>query len=218
MSKEKQHSPQHEELIKRQALEQQEVTEVLVFIRKYAKPAAIVLVLICAIVLVDKAFKAKRYTKETNADSALMNAKSMEDLQQILDKYGNTPSAPAALIGLAREKFNEGNIDEAEALYTQFCNKYNNHELALQAELNLISCIEAKGQRDEAQELYTAFSADNPESYLVPMALIGKARCLETLGRIDEAQITYEDLIVNFSTGNWAQLAQAKLDTLLANK
>ena len=84
MSSEKQHTPQHEELLKRQALEQQEVKEVLVFIRKYAKPAIIALVVICVIVLADKALKAQRHKKEVAADSALMQAKNPADLQAIV--------------------------------------------------------------------------------------------------------------------------------------
>ena len=176
MSNEKKHSPQHEELLKRQALEQQEVTEVLSFIKKYAKPAGIVLVTICVIVLVDRGLKSKKYAKESVADSALMNANSPEDLQAILDDYAGTPSAPIAMVGLAREKFNAGEIDEAEALYTEFSGKYKKHELTLQVRLNLISCTEAKGQLDEAQQAYSAFATEYPTTYLAPLALIGKAR------------------------------------------
>jgi hypothetical protein len=59
MSSEKKHTPQHEELLKRQALEQQEVKEVLVFIRKSATPATFALVVICVIVLADTPLKAQ---------------------------------------------------------------------------------------------------------------------------------------------------------------
>ena len=52
MSSNKQHSPQHEDLLKKQSLEQQEVKEVLNFIKKYAKPAAIVVITVCALFLV----------------------------------------------------------------------------------------------------------------------------------------------------------------------
>jgi TolA-binding protein len=218
MSQEKNHSPQHEALLKKQALEQQEVTEVLTFIQKYAKPAGIVLVAICAIVLVDKGLKAKKYAKVAAADSALMSANTPEDLQTILNKYAGTPSAPIAMVGLAREKFNEGKIDEAEALYTEFASTYKKHELALQVQLNLISCTEEKGQLDEAQQAYSAFATEHPKTYLAPLALIQKARCLEALGQIDEAQAVYEDLVINYADENWARVAQTKLNTMLANQ
>lgn len=213
-----QHSPQHEEVLKKQALEQQEVKEVLVFLQKYAKPAAIVIITICVLVLADKFFKSQRVKKELRADTALMHAQNAEDLQDILNEYGSTPAAPVALMGLAREKFNAGQIDEAEVLYSQFVKKHDDLEQAALAELNLISCKEAKEQLGEAHLLYGEFVKDHEGSYLVPSALMGRARCLETLGELDEAQIAYEDIIVNYPESSWSQLAKAKLKIVLAKK
>lgn len=213
-----QHSPQHEELLKKQALEQQEVKEVLVFIKKYSKPTAIVIVAICAVVLVDKFFKGQRYKKEAIADTALAHAQNAEDLELIVNDYASTPSAPVALMGLAREKFNAGQFDEAEALYTQFSKKHGRHELAIQAELNLISCKEAKGHLGDAHLLYGQFAKKHTGSYLVPSALMGKARCLEVLDELDEAQIAYEDIMVNFPESSWAQMAEVNLKVILGKK
>jgi len=213
-----QHSPQHEEVLKQQALEQKEVKEVLVFFRKYAKPAGIAIVVVCAIVLADKFFKAQRHKKEAAADTALMDARSAEDLQKVVDKYGATPSAPMALMALAREKFNSGQFDEAEELYTRFTKKHGDHELAAQAELNLITCKEAKGQLDEAQLLYGGFAQKHAGSFLVPSAMMGQARCLEALDQLDEAQIAYEDIIVNFPETAWSRIAEANLKVVLGKK
>jgi predicted negative regulator of RcsB-dependent stress response len=218
MSSEKQHSPQHEELLKRQTLEQQEVKEVLVFFKKYGKTAAISLIAICVIVLANKAIKTQRLNKEAAADSALLQANTPEALQAIVDDYASTSSQPIALMGLAREKFNAGQLDEAEMLYTQFSKKHGDHELALQANLNLIACKEAKGQIEEAQALYSAFATENADSYLAPSAMMSKARCQEDLGQLDEAQITYEDIIVNFPEGTWSQLAEVNLKVVQAKK
>ena len=213
-----QHSQQHEELLKKQALEQQEVKEVLVFLKKYTKPVAIGLAVICAIVLVDKFFKTKRYQKEANADIALMNARSADDLQKVLNDYASTPSGPMALMALAREKFNAGKIDEAEALYTRFSKKYGNNELAIQAELNLIACKESRGQLQDAQLLYGEFAGKHAHSYLAPSALMSKARCLETLGELDEARIVYEDIKVNFPDSIWSRQADANLKVVLRKR
>jgi TolA-binding protein len=213
-----QHSPQHEEILEKQALEQQEVKEVLVFFQKYAKPATVVIVLICALVLADKFFKSKRQGKNLRADTALMNAQNAEDLQTILDDYASTPAAPMALMGLAREKFNTGQIDEAEALYAQFIKKHGDLEQATQAELSLIACKESKGKLGEAHLLYGKFAKDHEGSYLVPAALMGRARCLEALGELDEAQIAYEDLIVNHPESSWARMAETNLKMVLAKK
>ncbi len=208
----------HKEVLKHQELEQQEVKEVLTFLKKFAKPTLITVIVIFALVMANGVFKNQRLKKEVMADTALINAQSPEDLQAIIDDYASTPSEPFALMGLAREKFNEGKIDEAEALYTRFAKKHGGHELAAQAELNLISCKEAKGQPEEASRLYGEFAKANEGSHLVPSAMMSQARCLETLGKLDEAQIVYEDLIAAFPESSWAQLANIDLKKLLSKK
>ncbi|MCK4564806.1 MAG: tetratricopeptide repeat protein [Verrucomicrobia bacterium] len=208
----------HEELLKQQALEQSEVKEVLLFLKKYAKPTGIAIAVVCALVLTDRFFKSQRYEKESAADTALMHARTAEDLQAILDDYASTPAGPIALMGLAREKFNAGQIDEAEALYTQFTKKHGDHELSVLAELTLIACKEAKGQLGDAHLLYGEFAKTHAGSYLAPSALMDKARCLETLGQLDEAQIAYEDIIVNFPESSWSQMAEANLKVVLGKK
>ena len=218
MSSEKQHSPEHEELIKQQALEQQEVKEVLVFFRKFAKPAAIAIAVVCAFVLTDRMFKSQRHKKEAKADTALMQARNTQDFQAVVDDYASTPAGPLALMGLARETFNAGQIDEAAALYATFTKKHGDHELAEQAQLNLIVCKEAKGQLGDAHLLFGEFAAQHRGSHLEPVALTGKARCLEALDMLDEAQIAYEDIMVNFPESSWAQMAEANLKVVLGKK
>ncbi len=208
----------HKELMKQQALEQSEVKEVLVFMKKYAKPASIAVLAICAVVLVGKSIKMQGVKKNAVADTALMQARNATDLQAIIDDYSSTPAAPLALMGLAREKFNSGQVDEAEALYTQFTKQHGDLELADQAQLNIISCKESKGQLGDAHLLYGEFATEHQGSYLVPSAMMGKARCLEALGMLDEAQIAYEDVIVNFPEGGWAQMAEANLKVVMGKK
>jgi TolA-binding protein len=212
------HSPHHEEVLKRQALEQSEVKEVLVFFKKYAKPAAIVLALACIFILVDKSLKSSRFKKEAKADAALMTAFDIGALQAVLDNYPSTPSGPLALMELAKEQFNAGQVDVAEALYSRFSKDYEGHELADQASLNLITCKMAKGQYADAHRLYGEFAQMHADSYLTPAALMGQARCLESLGQLEEAQIAYEDVIVNYPNTVWANDADFKLKAVLARK
>lgn len=212
------HSPQHEEVLRKQALEQSEVKEVLVFFRKYAKPVGIAIALVCVFVLADRFFKNQRFKKEAAADTALLEARSAADLQNVVDKYESTPSGPIAMMELARDKFNSGQFDEAEILYTQFSKAHGKHELADQATLNLITCKEAKGQFDEAHQLYGDFAASHEGSHLVPAALLGQARCLEAQGKLKEAQVAYEDISVNFSDTGWSRIAEANLKTVISKQ
>ncbi len=214
MSKEKQHSAQHQDVLKKQALEQSEVKEVLVFIKKYIVPVAIVILAICAYFLVNRYFVSSRLNKEAKADSMLMNAMGPEDYQTIIDKYGSTPTAPIAMMNLAMARFSEGDYDAAQDLYGRFLKKYGKHEMAAQAELNQIVCREAKGDLSDAQILYADFANQHKDSYLAPIALMGNARCLENLGASVEAKQAYEDLIVAYPGSSWANLAETRMTVL----
>ena len=204
----------HEEVLQHQALENSEVKEVLNVILKYAKPAIAVVIVVCAFVLINSFFKGNRVKKEAKADTALMQAHTAADYQAVLDDFGATPSAPLAMMGLAQEKFNAGQVDEAEALYGTFLKKYGKHEMAVQAEFNQITCKEGKGQLDDAQRLYGEFAQEHESSHLAPVALLSKARCLDHLSKFSEAKQAYEDLIAYYPETGWAQGAERKLKIL----
>ncbi|MEA2069104.1 MAG: tetratricopeptide repeat protein [Verrucomicrobiota bacterium] len=201
----------HEELLKHQALENAEVKEVLNVIQKYAKPVVVGIVVVCALFLSNNFFKGNRIKKEAKADAALMQAKTAADFQAILDDFGSTPSAPLAMMGLAQEKFNTGQLDEAENLYGEFAKKYGHHEMAAQAEFNQITCKEAKGELSEATILYGEFKNKHGDSHLAPVALLGKARCLEALDNYSEAKRLYEDIITFYPESGWSQIAESNL-------
>jgi TolA-binding protein len=215
MSHNKKHSDQHENLLKQQALEQQEVKEVLVFLKKYSKPVMTAILAVCIVVLAKQFIVNQKIKKRSQADSALMHANSAEALQNVLNDYPSTPASAVAMMGLARDKFNAGKTDEAEALYNQFIKKYAQHELASLAELNLITCKEAREQFGDAHLLYTEFAKNHAKSYLAPAAIIGQARCLEALGQLAEARSAYEDIMVNFPESSWSQIASANQKVIL---
>lgn len=211
MSSEKKHSAQHQEVLKKQALEQQEVKEVLDVIKKYAVPATVVVLVVCGFFLFDRYLKSSKASKEVKADSALMTAMSAADYEEIIDDYGSTSSAPIAMMQLAMARFSAGEYDAAQELYSQFLKEYGKHEMALQAELNQITCREAKGELSEAHLLYGEFAEKHSDSYLAPVAKMGQARCLEAMGNPAEAKRAYEDLIVAYPGSSWSNLAETRM-------
>lgn len=218
MSNEKQHSEQHEALLKKQALEQQEVKEVLVFFQKYTKPLSLALIVICGLIIANSLMKTQRQKKEAKADAAFMQAQTPEAFKAVYEDYKSTAAGPLALMSAAKASFNGGQHAEAEELYNTFVKSYPKHEMVLQAKLNMISCKEAKGQLSEAHLLYGEFAQKQKSSHLAPLALIGKARCLQTLEQYTEAKIVYEDIIVNYPESSWAQMAEGSLKSLAAKK
>lgn len=214
MSSEKQHSPQHQELLKKQALEQQEVKEVLNVFRKYGVPTLVFILVVCSIFLFDRYLKSSKAAKEAKADAALVMAMSPADYEDIIDEYGKTATAPIAMMRLAMTRFSNGEYDAAQALYSEFLDEYGKHELAVQAQLNLITCREAKGEHSEAHLLYGDFLSKHRDSYLAPLALMGQARCMEAMGNLAEAKRAYEDLIVGYPGSSWSSLAETRMSVL----
>ncbi len=214
MSDKHQHSPQHKAVLKKQALEQHEVKEVLDVIKKYAVPTTVVVLVVCGIFLFDRYLKASKASKEAEASTALMTAMGAADYEDILDEYGSTSSAPLAMMQLAMARFSEGNYDAAQELYSRFLKKYEKNDMALEAELNVITCREAKGEFSEAHLLYGDFKDRHADSYLAPFAMIGQARCLEAMENPAEAKRTYEDLIVAYPGSSWADLAETRMSVI----
>lgn len=214
MSKDHKHSSKHNDVLKKQALQQSEVGEVLTVIKKYGVPTLIVIVVVCSIFLFDRYLKSSKAKKETSADIALTQAHTAADYQTILDKYGSTSSAPIAMMDLAMAKFSAGKYAEAQALYEKFLKKYPKHEMAEQAELNKITCVEAEGKMSEAHLLYGEFVSKHKQSYLAPVAMMGQARCLEALNSDVDAKQAYEDLIAAYPGSSWANLASTRLRVL----
>lgn len=203
----------HAEAVKQRhdAMEQAEVKEVLNFIMKYVKPVAAVLIVICVIVIGKSVLTNNRMKKEAAADKALMEARSVADYQAVLNNYGNTPSAPMALMGMAQQKFNAGATAEASELYKEFSKKYPKHEMTVQAEYNVIHCMEAERQFEAAAAAYGAFRENNQDSHLAPVALLSKARCLEAQNKWAEAKAVYEDVLAFYEDTGWAQLAEGNI-------
>ena len=208
------HSPQHDELLEAQELKQHEVTEVLNFLKKYAKITGAVILFILAFVLIDSYFKSRRYSKESTADQGLLKAQTAEQFKAVADNYASTPAGPVAMMGLGKEYFNAANYDAAEKLFNDFLKKHPKHEMAPLAELNLIACKEARGHLGDAHLLYSDFATKYKTTYIAPLAIMGKARCLEALGKLAEAQSAYEDIIMFYPDGSWGNIAQANLRAL----
>ncbi|MDH3981573.1 MAG: tetratricopeptide repeat protein, partial [Kiritimatiellaceae bacterium] len=209
--KKKPTSPAEAKKIQHEELEQAEVKEVLNFINKYVKPTGVVVAVICIFVLANSFVKGTRQKTEAKADAALMDAKTAADYQAIMDNYSKTPSAPLALLGLAQEKFNTGDVAGAEGLYADFMGKYAKHEMAAQAEFNRITCKEAQGKYADAGKLYGDFKNNHPDSHLAPVALLSKARCLEATHNFTDAKVVYENVITFYPQSGWSQTAEANL-------
>ena len=85
--------------------------------------------------------------------------------------------------------------------------------LAPLAYFNVAACLEETGNTDEAMENYK-LAADNTSFVMRTHAMFNYARMLETKGDYATASTAYNELIDNFPSDSWANLAKSRLIVL----
>jgi predicted negative regulator of RcsB-dependent stress response len=207
-------APQHDDLQKKQALEEHEVKEVVGFLKRYGKLIGTGILAATVTVIASKGCASYKASRLVKAEQALMSARTPQQLEEVVNQYGSTPSAPVALLNLAKTYFNIGETAQARVQYERFIKKYKKHDLRPVAELGLAYCTEADGDFNGAAAQFADFSGKHSGSYLHPMAVLSISRCMEQAGRIDEARIVLEDFLAENAGTAWAGSAEGALKQL----
>ncbi|MBC8206579.1 MAG: tetratricopeptide repeat protein [Kiritimatiellales bacterium] len=206
--------PKHDELQKKHALEQHEVKQVLNFLKRYGTLIGAGIVAATVAVLASHALAANKAAKIAEAEQMLLSAQTPQQLEEVVNNYKSTPTAPVALLNLAKTLFNEGETAQARAQYERFVDDYKKSDQLPIAVFGLAYCSEAEGRFDEAASEFKTFLADNPGHYLESPAVLAMARCLEQAGRTNEARIVLEDFLAQNADSRWAGAAEVSLQQL----
>jgi predicted negative regulator of RcsB-dependent stress response len=199
---------------KKQELKQHEVNEVLRFLKHYGKPLGAAVLALIVVIIAATGYAHYKTSEMLEAEQLLATAKTPQQLEEVVEKYGSTPAASIALLNLAKITFNKGDYPQARVRYEQFLEKYKSHELRPVAELGLAYCTEADGDFDAAAEQFRSFAAKYSDHYLQPVATLSIARCMEQAGRTDDARILLEDFLAEHGDSLWAGSAQGMLSSL----
>lgn len=186
-----------------------QVEQLKTFFREYGQALIIAVGLVIAAGLGAVAYRNYRENSALRASQLLMNARSSEEIQQLIQQYPRAPIIPLALMSLAARRFDEGQYEMARNTFVQLKEKFSNHPLAVISDLGRAQCLEAEGQFEQALQLFTGFAADHTNHFLTPLARFGKARCLQQLGRFAEARAEYEDFIAAYPDSEWASIAES---------
>jgi len=204
----------HKAIQKKHELEQHEVKQVLEFLTRYGKLIGAGLIVACAVVLVSRGIAYKKAQKISEAEQMLSSAQTPEQIEEVINNYKSTPTAPAALLHLARTHFNNGDTAAARANYERFVKDYKKHSLKPQADFGLAYCTEAEGNFDAAAKQLKEFIEKNANSYLIPSATIAMARCIEQTGDLKAARIILEDFLAANPDSQWVNTAENALTQL----
>ncbi|NCD34245.1 MAG: tetratricopeptide repeat protein [Spartobacteria bacterium] len=155
-----------------------------------------------------RAYKASRIVDAANS---LSDVGSVDDLQMIVTKYADTPSAPVAMLALGNFNFDNAQFAAARAVFQEFTVKYPKHVMKPSAEIAIAYCNESEGQLDSALSQFKAFGQAYPDHYLYAPSVLGIGRCLEQMGKLDEAEQVYKDFIELKSGSQWVAQAETAL-------
>jgi predicted negative regulator of RcsB-dependent stress response len=212
--KDHEHTPQHGNLQKKQELEEHEVKEVLGFLKRYGKLIGAGILAAALTVVGSRVYANHKASRMAKAEKALMAAQTPQELENLVNEYSSTPTAPVALLDLAKTYFNDGDTAKARAQYERFLKKYKKHEMEPIAELGLAYCTEADGDFDGAATQFADFAKKYSTSYLHPQAILSVARCMQQANRADEARIVLEDFLAENGGSAWAGTAQNELQSI----
>lgn len=207
-------NPQHEEVQKKNELHQHEVAQVLNFLKRYGTLIGAGILVATIVVLTSRSMATRKAAKISEAEQMLMTAQTPEQLQDLVKTYKSTPTAPVALLDLAKTLFNQGDYAEARTQYELFARNYKNSDLMPIAQFGLAHCTEADGNYTAATEEFKDFLTKNQDHYLNAAAILALARCLEQAGNLDESRIVLEDFLAENTESQWAGVAENSLKML----
>lgn len=176
---------------------------------------SVVLFLALAIVLgASVMYRSRQKAMVDEAAFQLGMARQVQDLETVAAQYSSTPSAPLAVLTLAKTYYDNGDFDRALNKYLEFTQNYPKNELLPAALLGQYHCMEARLQFREALAGFEEFPKKYPDHFLRKFATFGKARCLEQLGQREDARVVYENFIASEKEGDWIPRAEEALADL----
>lgn len=145
---------------------------------------------------------------------AARRTRAKELLAKVRDDYGSTDAADVAGLYLARIAADEGRLDEARRLWSDFVDEHGGSLLASEARLNLVDLDRKQGKGEEVvQELRAMLEkGDAPLPQDVILNELGKT--LEQLHRPQEAIQSYQRILDEFPQSPYRMEAQQKISTL----
>lgn len=204
----------HKTIQKKHELEQHEVKQVLEFLTRYGKLIGAGLLTASIVVIASRTYASHKAKTFAEAEEMMLNAKTPEQIEEVVNNYKSTPTAPVALLNLAKTHFNNGDTAAARANYERFIADYQKNPLLPQAKFGLAYCSEAEGDFNGAAQQFETFLKDNPEHYLTAPATLSMARCLEHAGNQEASRIILEDFLISSTDSQWAGAAENALQQI----
>jgi predicted negative regulator of RcsB-dependent stress response len=191
-----------------------EIEKLKLFWDTYGTRITVVAAIVAIAVAGSNWMRSRRAQGVADASAQLSAARTVADLEAIVADYGSTPSAPLAMLQMAKAAYDGGDYNGAMTQYESFRDRYPKHAWVSVAEVGIVQCREARGEMEAAEAAFEEFAVAHPDHFLATQALLGQARCLEQLGRFDDSRVVLENVVATRGDTAWGDHAGQLLETL----
>jgi predicted negative regulator of RcsB-dependent stress response len=160
-------------------------------------------------------YKQVRESKISEANKELLKANSLEDLENMVAKYGSVKAGNAARLRLAKAYYDASKYDEALEAYETCLRKGVANGFEEIAQLGRAHALEGLNRLDDALAAYQAFDKVSSGHYLQPQAQLGIARAYALQGKKDEAKKLLETLKAKQTGSAPLEMAIANLEGII---
>jgi TolA-binding protein len=184
------------------------------FLARFKKEIIAVLIVALLAVIV---FTGYRYYSDRLAGAAaasLASAKTVQQYQEVINRYPNSPAGADAYLLLAEALRGEKKFAEANTTLQAFIAKFPQHEFVSTARMAMAANLESMGKSDEALAAYQQVATTYPNSYNAPVALLSQVYLLKGKNKSDEARRICETILTQYRTSFWAGEAMQELRLL----
>jgi predicted negative regulator of RcsB-dependent stress response len=160
------------------------------------------LILFIAVVIFLGIYGAVRYfghRGEVKAGEAFASAKTVEDLDVVIQSHRGSAAAGSALLQKADLLWEQNKKSTSVDALREFVKNHDGHPLLAQALLALGSKLEALGQRGEAKPVFERLVTEFAKSDLAALAELRLGDLAWAEGKEDEAKKIYEGLPAKFA-------------------
>lgn len=153
-------------------------------------------------------------TTPTFAEPGARRERAKQLFEGVRSEYGMSEAAEVAGVYLAQIAAEEGQLDRARELWTEFVNDNKESILAGQARVNLIQLDRQQGKNEElSQRLKSMLEQDEP-GLPKDVVLFELATTQEQLGRKQEALQSWRRLSEEYPESAYRSVAQQKINAL----
>lgn len=148
------------------------------------------------------------------AEEALAHADGLEGYRAVVKDFPRSNPAADALLLVAADQRNAGNMEESTAAFRKFLDIHPGHPLAGAALLGIGQNSDASGDAKAAVTSYREVLVRYPGSYVAPFALYSEAEILLRDFRRDEAARALNSILAQFPDSPVARMASDQLARL----